>query len=379
MRLFRNFPCILLLVTSCVDDNTAGTIVDAPLVSTAAGHVDNQPVDVGDTQMTASYNTTPSDVMCPNSAAIFPCFCTVDYNHNIMDLDCSEVRSEEELSAIMRTYFPSPNFHKLIINNNNNVRVLRAETLANITFQQFWIVNGLLEVVKDGALSASYSTVTSMWFDNNRIDHFCWKEISSFTNLQMLSFKSNRITNFPVISSGSLRYLNLGHNPLELVPLPALSDTPALEEVYFDGTGLQDIIPGTFFGLPELWMVVLEDNHLTEVPEGAVWFNSSSPHGVYLRFNNITRVDVYAFSGFFSGDTIDLSYNQLAEVEEEVWRPLLLNGVRLKLRDNPLTCGCDIAWVVLNNNFLSHIDDRTTCSDGEPLVDLDPTWYEEMC
>lgn len=42
---------------------------------------------------------------------------------------------------------------------------------------------------------------------------------------------------------------------------------------------------------------------------------------------------------------------------------------------NPLACGCDIAWLVLNTRFLAQLKDDTTCSDGELVVNLDPDLF----
>ncbi|XP_042216513.1 oplophorus-luciferin 2-monooxygenase non-catalytic subunit-like [Homarus americanus] len=95
--------------------------------------------------------------------------------------------------------------------------------------------------------------------------------------------------------------------------------------------------------------------------------------------NNVSKVAVNAFSGLGAGDGIFMWGNQLTVIEEEVWQPLLLDDVQLFLGGNPLFCGCDIAWIVLNPTFLNLIASDTTCATGELLVDLDPTFYEENC
>ena len=45
---------------------------------------------------------------------------------------------------------------------------------------------------------------------------------------------------------------------------------------------------------------------------------------------------------------------------------------------NPLDCGCDMAWLVMNSTFLARV--KGTCRlDGTIVSDLDPITFEEMC
>ena len=47
--------------------------------------------------------------------------------------------------------------------------------------------------------------------------------------------------------------------------------------------------------------------------------------------------------------------------------------------DNPLECGCDLAWIVAKPLYLSKLDGSETCTDGTLLTDLDPAFYAQQC
>nr|XP_045605179.1 oplophorus-luciferin 2-monooxygenase non-catalytic subunit-like [Procambarus clarkii] len=318
---------------------------------------------------------------CPNDADLSPCSCTVhDEDNFVIDLDCSEVESEEQLATIMRSPFPFVHFRNLTIDSNPNVVVLRRGVLANITFQEFYITGGALTEVETGALSGSSSTAISMHFEGNDIAVFPWGELSLFTALVDLDVSDNSISTFPALISDSLKYLDLSNNSLGLVPSIAFRETPLLEEIYLNGVNMLEILPGTFSGLHYLRIVSVNSNEVSSVPEGAIQFTTVSRFTeVHLSDNNIRNVAANAITGVTNGGDLFLDSNELEELKEEVWKPLLELGARLHLQDNPLTCGCDIAWIMMNSPILALIDDRTTCSDGELMINLNPDIFVDLC
>jgi len=46
---------------------------------------------------------------------------------------------------------------------------------------------------------------------------------------------------------------------------------------------------------------------------------------------------------------------------------------------NPLACGCDLAWLVLNQDWMGKVGNTAECTDGTRLVDLVPAVYEANC
>ena len=47
--------------------------------------------------------------------------------------------------------------------------------------------------------------------------------------------------------------------------------------------------------------------------------------------------------------------------------------------DNPLECGCDLAWLISRPDYLSKLYGVETCADGTLLTDLDPDFYAQEC
>ena len=47
--------------------------------------------------------------------------------------------------------------------------------------------------------------------------------------------------------------------------------------------------------------------------------------------------------------------------------------------DNPLECGCDLAWIITNPDYISKLYGTETCYDGTLLTDLDPDAYTDLC
>lgn len=47
--------------------------------------------------------------------------------------------------------------------------------------------------------------------------------------------------------------------------------------------------------------------------------------------------------------------------------------------DNPLVCGCDLVWLVLNPDLMAIFHAQTMCSGGGYMVDLPIDWFHEHC
>lgn len=308
---------------------------------------------------------------CPNSDDIFPCKCLPEDD----TIDCSEVGSEEELAQAFSANFPSLNFNMLTIVNNTNLMVLRDGTFGNATFQVVHIRNGVLEEIEPNALSASFSTAHELMFTDNNITKFPFQILPMFTRLSIMNLNGNNLQEFPKIESKTLQWIELGFNPLGHMPNNSFLKTPSLVLLHLPGVQLEEIIPGTLANLPHLEYVTLANNYLTRLPEDTVVFTDS--HALLnFAYNNISTVSVGAFRGMTSG-TVYVSYNQLETLDEEVWRPLLELEIFVEASGNPLICGCDVAWLARNVNFLFLFSYNTMCIDGTYLRDLDPASFEQ--
>lgn len=62
---------------------------------------------------------------------------------------------------------------------------------------------------------------------------------------------------------------------------------------------------------------------------------------------------------------------------EGVIQSLVPSG-KLLLDGNPLTCGCEVAWVVIDTSYLTVVGDGR-CVNGTRLTALDPNYYSQNC
>ncbi|XP_071520414.1 oplophorus-luciferin 2-monooxygenase non-catalytic subunit-like [Panulirus ornatus] len=311
---------------------------------------------------------------CPSDASIHPCTCVVDDQLNV-DVDCSAVTSEDELREIFQNNFPSTNCRRLTINENQNLRTLREGDLGTATFQEIWITEGVLMTVQPNALSGSFATAKYLVFNYNSLHVFPFSQLSSFTNLLSLDLRHNKLKGFPRLNSTTLQSLYFTKNPLGNLPVDAFVNTPALSDIQLSQIGIHDLESGTFSGLPNLKSVALGANHLTSLKENSVEFGNSNGL-VDVGYNDIHDVAANAFPGLIKG-WVYIHHNHLTELKESAWGTLLNNGGYVDPYDNPLHCGCDIAWLVRNSTLMGEVDTYTTCANGVNLRDLNPVDYED--
>ncbi|CAG0902258.1 unnamed protein product [Darwinula stevensoni] len=113
------------------------------------------------------------------------------------------------------------------------------------------------------------------------------------------------------------------------------------------------------------------------LPSGFLQFQSNTLKIVIFEFNNISRLEPGAITGFGPDTMVFLSGNQITELSEEIFRPMLeilSTGVGVltvvcQFYDNPILCDCKMAWLVLNQKFLRNIYGK--CNNGTEFKDLD--------
>ncbi|XP_027239483.2 oplophorus-luciferin 2-monooxygenase non-catalytic subunit-like [Penaeus vannamei] len=312
---------------------------------------------------------------CPDPQDISPCVCTVDVQHN-MDIDCSQVESEDQLAQVFSSNIPFPKFNKLVIEGNPHLTVLRNGDLGPASFQIIEMTSGVLEEVQDGALSVSYSTATRIDLQVNRLSKFPFHEIPSFTALTTLWLNLNSLSEFPLITSDSLTDIGLSVNFFGDIPLNGFQGVKNVNTIGVANNDITTIVPGIFSDLPHLRYLFLFSNRLSEIPAGAIEFNGNG--FLFLDQNNISKIAVGAITGLGDGE-VQLNENSLTVLEEDVFGAFLSAGATLEIDDNPLGCGCEIAWLVTNSAYMSLISPGASCYDGELLANLDPTIYEDFC
>ncbi|XP_063588940.1 oplophorus-luciferin 2-monooxygenase non-catalytic subunit-like [Penaeus indicus] len=312
---------------------------------------------------------------CPNPDDILPCICTADED-NQMDLDCSRVASEDELERVFSSTFPFSTFRNLTVVDNTYLKTLKNQSLGIASFTGVYIMNSVLEVVESHALVNSFGTAQVINMQNNLISSFPFEILPSFTSLLELDVSYNQLP-FPALVSQTLLVLDLSHNQAVDVSSDAFAALPDISEIRLGGNQISVVPTGTFAGHRNLYHVDLEANALTYLPEGAIQLTSSSAGTVILRGNQIADVAVNSITDV-SGGQVDISNNNLKALKEDVFRPILAEHTTLDIKDNPLTCGCDIAWLIRDITLLALVAEGAACYDGELLADLDPWMFDDL-
>ncbi|KAK4291297.1 hypothetical protein Pmani_035861, partial [Petrolisthes manimaculis] len=119
-----------------------------------------------------------------------------------------------------------------------------------------------------------------------------------------------------------------------------------LVEVAITDTLIDTFPAATFSGLNSLEKVTLSGGKITTLPANS--FTSTALTSVDLSANAITNVELNALV-VQPQTEINLASNQLTTLPSEVFQPLvttLTDGGYIDVNDNPLTCGCDLEWIV---------------------------------
>ncbi|XP_042862946.1 oplophorus-luciferin 2-monooxygenase non-catalytic subunit-like [Penaeus japonicus] len=312
---------------------------------------------------------------CPNPEDILPCECIFDEQLSAMDMNCSLVQDEQQLRQVFQSNVPNKQFRALIITNNPHIRVLENGVFSDFTFQRIDIMDGVLDLIEEAALTGSASTVFEMNFHRNNITDFPFLSLREFSVLENLNLHYNKIKEIPVFMSGSLKEFYIFGNPLAHLPVDSLSGLPNLKTFGVSEADIPEIYPGLFDNQLSLRNVYMQENRLTSIPSGAFRTSGKTFFHIVLDDNLIVEVAEGAFPDMKEHTSIYLYNNRIRLLEENVWRPLLENDVTVWLSGNPLTCGCDAAWAVLNPDLLRQLP-NAHCESGVDLADLDPGIFE---
>ncbi|XP_068250572.1 oplophorus-luciferin 2-monooxygenase non-catalytic subunit-like [Palaemon carinicauda] len=317
--------------------------------------------------------------LCPDPDYIYPCKCSIMAPWG-PDLNCSPVRSEEELRNVFNRTFEDHHLHFFTVQNNGALRHLEAGTFGDVTFKSFFFTKGTLEAIEPNVFLGSRGFLQYLTLTHQNLRTFPFEEIRQYGVLRTLSVEGNRFSAFPTLQSSTLENLDLSSNPISDIPVDGLKSLPNLYDFTCGDCGLTEIHPGTFTGFRRLSGLILRSNNLTHLPENMVQSDYYMV-GVHVENNQISNVSAGAFTlGEGQKININLADNRLEQLEERVWRPYFEGGLTfLYAEGNPFSCGCEIAWLVTNSEFMGKLGGAETCQDGRLLQTLDPSYYEEMC
>ncbi|KAK8723109.1 hypothetical protein OTU49_011846 [Cherax quadricarinatus] len=328
----------------------------------------------------------PKEWPCPGSTEISPCICTAD-PHFDMSLDCSLVKSNDELARVFSSVFPFGEFVELTIQQNPsdpeyNLNALEPNIFIGLSFERIIITGTKLTAIEENTFSDSYKFLSYLNLSDNKITYFPFQTLLMYTELQTLILDDNQIDVLPSIQSDSLEILSISGN--EEIQLTDFLGTPALREIYLARNKLEELPFKWVWDLLHLTVVDLEGNEIAFLDEYYIASQSNALATINLDYNKITGISYDAFQGLLPDAVVSMRNNTVVELDEDSWSHLfdqLVPTGTLDLAGNPLRCGCDMAWILFSpqQTDLSIFTNTTTCKSGGQVIHLDVQLFCDLC
>ncbi|CAG0892362.1 unnamed protein product [Darwinula stevensoni] len=254
----------------------------------------------------------------------------------------------------------------------------------NVSFQEMRLEgNRNLRRIHPNALLPSKDRLEILIMTTCHLIDFPFEIIPELKALKELHLNWNYLTNVPMINSNSLEKLILWGNQITYLEDQSGWSMPNLKAFYLgENTFLMELPLMLVVTMQNLTRMELHGNQFgPELPERFLEFNSPALQFLALHVNSISSLEPGAITGLVPDTFINLGQNVIEELHEASFRPMveiLAQGTgSLDLHGNPLSCWCDLAWLVTNEVLRPKV--TGTCKSGTRLEDLDPQFFEDLC
>ena len=134
---------------------------------------------------------------CPESADIAPCVCSIEADG--LQLDCSDIESDDDLARVFQQEFPMKEFWRFYILDNDNVEYL-TDLLNGVTFRDITLNNvPNLTFVSDYALAENQFVLEKIQILNSKLNEktFSIPLLGILEKLRYFYMGDSAFTNFP--------------------------------------------------------------------------------------------------------------------------------------------------------------------------------------
>ncbi|CAG0891151.1 unnamed protein product [Darwinula stevensoni] len=267
---------------------------------------------------------------------------------------------------------------QFLLIENEAVQELPEGVFGNVTFEAIIIFYAAVATVHPSALLPSKDRLYHVQIYFSGLADFPWEVLPELTHLYYLDLRNNYLTALPPVLSPSLTTLDLGGN--RITRLESNWSAPNLTVLSFDYSPMSEVQHGFFWSLPNLqrfWCISCQLGQT--ILNGTLGFHSPALDLVSLEQSTISSLESHSITGFTADARIRLSKNQISELTEESFRPMLevlsSGDGNIDLAENPVECRCSMAWIVLNPDFLGSV--KGQCTNGTDFQDLDPEVFQD--
>ncbi|CAG0900104.1 unnamed protein product [Darwinula stevensoni] len=266
--------------------------------------------------------------------------------------------------------------------NNTSVLELPEGVFGEVTFEVIEVCDCAVVALHPSAIVPSADTLEYLTVRACPFEDFPFHVLPELIRLKNLFVVGTRIGPVvPPLQSMSLEDLHVGFNLISALNETGWS-TPNLKALRLNANHLLETPLGILEGLKNLEEFHCHSCSLgPDLSYGFLKFHSQALSSVILYNNNIVHLEMAAITGLTPNTILNLTINSIVELTEESFRPMVEvlsdgNGL-LILEDNPIECGCSMAWLVLNEDLRRSVSGH--CDDGTDIQDLDPLFFEELC
>ena len=152
---------------------------------------------------------------CPIPEDIHPCVCWTHITR--LNLDCTDVTSEQELANVFLQDFPEKEFYQFRINHTETVVYMNFNT-NGVSFEKIYLSPGPVTIrgVSDYFLLNSHKTLTIFETENSQLTEagFPLDELNNFEILDRLIIYNSNVAQLPNLLSQNLSYLDITFSDL---------------------------------------------------------------------------------------------------------------------------------------------------------------------